>query len=285
MRDFILRTIKRLSALIPGLLVVYLAVNNVFPFLRRHDLPVLIAILVTWALTAYVFIPTVARLWHLVWPAKHLPLYSVTGDGFASDPINVAIVATKSELKTLMHDASWLPADPITFASVAKTIGSFILGRHYPTAPMSNLYLLGKRQDESWQQPILDRQSSRHHVRFWGLTLKQAYDLHILPDDLLGAAPQQRVWIGAASLDLGVSFVRYTFQVTHLVDADVNAERDYLVSCLKRSDISERHTVRITKPYSLPNIRRFRGSLESDGKLRLMVVSSGTNQGASDKSQ
>ena len=39
---------------------------------------------------------------------------------------------------------------------------------------------------------------------------------------------------GAGTKDTGISFTRFTFQVTHATYSDTNAERDFIVSELER---------------------------------------------------
>ena len=43
------------------------------------------------------------------------------------------------------------------------------------------------------------------------------------------------LWVGAGTRDTGLSFTKFTFQFTHATAADVNAERDFIISELKQS--------------------------------------------------
>ena len=93
MIQYFLRIGKRLAVLVPGLVIPYLSVNSIFPYFDTQ-LPLGFAVLFTYGLGAYVLVPAVIRLFRIIRPADHLPLYCVTPDGFASDPINIGIIGT-----------------------------------------------------------------------------------------------------------------------------------------------------------------------------------------------
>jgi LssY-like putative type I secretion system component LssY len=77
----------------------------------------------------------------------------------------------------------------------------------------------------------------RHHVRFWALSLEQTEETLGRAEFWLNtdrpADQEPALWVGAATKDTGMSFTRFTFQVTHATDADTNAERDLIISELK----------------------------------------------------
>jgi hypothetical protein len=238
-------------------------------------LPLGIAILATYVLAAYVLIPALIRLYRVVNPPKHLPLYCVTPDGFASDPINIGIVATRRELINAMEDAGWYVADPHTLRNVFRQVLAVIFGE-YPNAPMSNLYLFGRRQDIAFEIPVDAAGSSRHHVRFWATTYDKKKHLgiqnihwhdrkaHVYGDNLL--------WMGAASLDVGVRVIRHNLQISHMIDPDTNRERDLIVQQLQASGHAKKvEAVQLGKPYRLTN-RVWRGSLHTDGKMSVITL-------------
>lgn len=88
---------KRFAVLIPGIIIAVFSVHNVFPFLDKR-IPDSLAVFVTYILGAYVLIPALIRLVRIVRPINHLPLYCVTPDGFASDPVNIGIIGTRMQL-------------------------------------------------------------------------------------------------------------------------------------------------------------------------------------------
>jgi hypothetical protein len=143
-----------------------------------------------------------------------LPRITRTGDDIPGDPLNVALVGTELELKEIMLAAKWYPADPLTLRSCLEIAEASLLKRSYDDAPVSNLYLFGRKQDLAFEQPVGDNPRHRHHVRFW--KTGKPY------------ADGQTIWVGSAVYDRRVGLSRTTGQVTHVTAADIDAERAYL---------------------------------------------------------
>src|SRR5947209_3052479 len=104
MIDSIWRLAKRFAVLIPGLIIAYFSVRDVFPIFDKR-VPAVVAVLLTYIIAAYVLIPALIRFVRIVRPPSHLPMYCVTPDGFASDPINIGIIGSKDELVEAMEQA------------------------------------------------------------------------------------------------------------------------------------------------------------------------------------
>jgi hypothetical protein len=117
--------------------------------------------------------------------------------------------------------AGWYPADPTTWRTSVRISASVLLRRPYEAAPMSNLYLFGRKQDLAFQRPVGSSARQRHHVRFWR---SEAVDGDGRP-----------LWLGAATFDRDIGFSRHTGQVTHHIAADVDAERDLLLGDLEQT--------------------------------------------------
>ncbi|CAN5184834.1 LssY C-terminal domain-containing protein [soil metagenome] len=272
-----IRFAKRLAVLVPGLVIAYLSIFNIFPWLNDH-LPAVAAILITYVLAAYIFIPAIIRLFRIISPPKHLPLYCVTRDGFASDPLNIGIIGTREEVRSAMIAAGWHEADKISFRSATRLALSTVYGWTYANGPMSGLYLFGRRHDLGFQIPITGgNKGSRHHVRFWAATYQDGKKLsvrsinwqhrqaHVRDDRLL--------WVGAASLDIGVTFIRHNAQLTHLVDPNTDSERDLIAKQLQDSGQAKLHrTIKLGEPYKLINIRGLRGHLHTDGRMTILEI-------------
>src|SRR5665647_2428953 len=139
MIQFFLRIGKRFAVLIPGVVIAYLSVTHVFPYFDRR-LPLGFAIVVTYALGAYVLVPAIIRAYRIIRPAEHLPLYCVTPDGFASDPLNVAILGTRRQLIQAMEESGWYLADRHSLKNTAREALSTVYGWTYINAPVSSLY-------------------------------------------------------------------------------------------------------------------------------------------------
>lgn len=269
----VIRFIKRFFVLIPGLFMAYLAAKEVYPFLDRR-IPTGFAVFVTYILTAYLLIPALMRLIRIFIKPKHIPLYCITPDGFASDPINIGLVGTKAQVIAVMQKAGWYLADKKTIGSMFRMGLAIISSRSYPNAPLSSLYLFGRRQDLGFELPLDDNPKHRHHVRFWlsepTISKQEREHLYFWQEHSPSKPRKERqLWIGAASLDTGLAFIRHNAQITHMINPDTNAERKLIVDHLQKTgEVKKTRSVTIGKPYQLRN-RVWRGILRSDGKLTI----------------
>jgi hypothetical protein len=197
---------KRVAILAAGLIVVYLAV-------------------------AYVLLPALWKRYAHKHPSlEDVPGITHTADGIPGDPLNVALIGTKAEVMKIMLAAKWHPADPLTLRSCLEIAEATVLKRAYDDAPVSSLYLFGRKEDLAFEQPVGPDPRHRHHVRFW-------------KTDKVGGDGQP-VWVGSAVYDKRVGLSRTTGQVTHVTAADVDAERDYLFRDLERTgDLAEHYVV------------------------------------------
>ena len=146
------------------------------------------------------------------------PKTTRTAQGIPGDPLNVGLVGSESDVVHAMLRAGWNPADPITFESSVKIAASVVFRRPDPDAPVSSLYLFGRRQDLAFEKPVGHDVRRRHHVRFW-----KSPDLGDLRPPL---------FIGSATFDVRVGFSHDTGQITHHISPDIDAERDGLIADL-----------------------------------------------------
>ena len=189
--------------------------------LHLIDTKTLLLITLVWAVAAYLVVP---RLW--VRHFRRRPFFvqaarlTQTGDGHPGDPVNIGLVGSDADVVHAMTAAGWFPADPITFASSARIAADTVLRRPDDDAPVSNLFLFGRKQDLAFEQPMPGGPGKRHHVRFWQW------------DRLYQG---RHGWFGAATFDSRVGLSHTTGQVTHHIAPDVDAERDRLVSELQQA--------------------------------------------------
>lgn len=232
------RFFRRVLVVGLGIFSVWLIVFVIFR-IADNRLPWIAAVALTYGIAAYVILPRIVRVSLKILQRKHVPRYTVTGDGLPGDPVNLVLVGTLRQLRTAFACAGWSEADPLTLRSSWRMVRAFLLNRPYPTAPFSTLYLFGRGQDVGFQKAIGDSPRKRHHVRFWALSLKRAeatlgtadlwLQTHRPPD-------RERVyWVGAGTRDTGFSLTQLTFQVTHATDSDTNAERDFIIADLKNN--------------------------------------------------
>ena len=270
MIQYSLRIVKRFAVLIPGLIIAYLSVRDIFPYFDRR-LPLSLAILLTYIIGAYVLIPAIIRVVRAIRPARHLPLYCVTPDGFASDPLNIGLIGTRRQLITSMEAIGWHMADPHTPRYLIQFVLSTLLNAPYRNAPVSSLYLFGRMQDLAFERESDGKLGHRHHVRFWATTYEDTGRLdfqrihwhhrsrHVQGDNLL--------WVGAASLDKGITLIRHNLQITHMIAPDTDAERALIIGQLRKArHVTKVETIKLGDPYRLVN-RVWRGYLNTDGQM------------------
>lgn len=179
----------------------------------------LVVLLAIWAVLAYLVVPALWKSYAHRHPALDaMPDITLTGSGIPGDPLNVALIGTKQDLMKIMVAAKWYPADPLSFKSCLEIAEATVLKHPYDQAPVSSLYLFGRKEDLAFEQPVGNNPRERHHVRFW---LADKTD-----------ALNRPLWIGSAVFDQHVGISRTTGQITHVTAPDVDKERDYLMECL-----------------------------------------------------
>jgi hypothetical protein len=277
MIDYTVRFLKRFIVLVPGIIIAYVSINTIFPAFDKR-FPLAIAIFFTYVLGAYLLIPLLIRIGRIFLPARHLPMYCVTPDGFASDPLNVGVIATRAELITAMATAGWHVADSHSIRHVFRQFVTALLNQPYETAPMSYLYLFGRRQDIGFEIPLEGTRGQRHHVRFWAASYEESTQMSVKKlrwhDRNSVRKNKDLLWLGAASRDVGFAVIRHNVQITHMIDANTNVERQLIVDGLRQANLIKNvQTIRLRKPYWLMN-RALGGQLHTDGQLAVVTLRS-----------
>jgi hypothetical protein len=198
---------------------------------RMRIFQVVAGLLLLWLVAAYLIVPFVWKSY-----ARHHPSFddnpriTQTGDGHPGDPLNVSLIGTEAQIKTIMQAAKWFPAAALGLKSDIKIAADTVLSRPDDEAPVSNLFLFGRKEDLAFEQPVGDNPRQRNHVRFWK-TGKESGD-------------GRPIWIGSASYDERVGLSHTTGQITHHIAADVDNERDHLFDNLKQTgDLSDEYSV------------------------------------------
>jgi hypothetical protein len=178
--------------------------------------------LLAYFLVAYIVMPALWRTYARRHPAlDETPGITLTSDKHPGDPINVAIIGAEADFKAAMQAAGWFPADPLGLRSDVKIAADTVLKRPYDTAPVSNLYLWGRKEDLAFEQPVGGDPRKRHHVRFW--------KSHKVDDQ------ERPLWAGSATYDERVGLSHTTGEITHHIASNVDAERDHLFANLERA--------------------------------------------------
>ncbi|HEY7342374.1 MAG TPA: LssY C-terminal domain-containing protein [Ktedonobacterales bacterium] len=153
-------------------------------------------------------------------PSTNLPLTSVNRHGQPGDPINIECIGTSSQLGAAFAAAGWYRADEIDLVSSVRISLDSVFGRAYSTAPISNLYLFGHKENLAFERPGANVRQ-RDHIRFWK-TGRSASD-------------GRPIWVGSGTKDSKVELSKTNHLPTHGIAPDVDVERGLVVSELAQT--------------------------------------------------
>jgi hypothetical protein len=146
---------------------------------------------------------------------ERLPCCVTDADGQrAGDPLNVVIIGEPTDMMNSLSRSGWSFTHRIDLHTIEREIGAVVRGAEYPVAPVSSLYVFGRKQDLALQRA---RRSiaQRNHMRLW-----------LAPFRFEG----QSVWIGQVSRDIGIKVTpRSPTLTTHIIDPEVDTTREYLL--------------------------------------------------------
>ncbi len=148
------------------------------------------------------------------------PLTTFNRAGHPGDPLNVQIHSTGGQLGASFAAAGWYRADEIDLVTSLRISVDSVFGRKYSTAPVSNLYLYGRKEDYAFERPGKNVRQ-RDHVRFWN-TGRTGDD-------------GRPIWIGSATKDVKVELSHTNHLPTHGISPDLDAERQLVVSQLTQT--------------------------------------------------
>lgn len=133
-----------------------------------------------------------------------------------ADLTNLLFVGSEAQVKTAFVEAGWTRARPMSFRARLRGLLALVLKHGYQAAAVSRLDLQGRPPDLVFEKQN-DTLAQRHHVRIWREEV----------------APGRAVWVGAATHDVGITFVRRLHAFTHRIDPRIDAEREKIVNDLR----------------------------------------------------
>ena len=281
MIPFILRQIWRLLIFVLGASLLYSLIFLFWP-VSGSRLAIFVTLFFIYCTMAYVVIPALFRLYHFLIEHDHIPLYATCGDGWASDPVNIAIVTRdRRHLRRAMQQAGWYEADHHSLRNNLRVIWSIIFNKPYPNAPVSNLYLFNRKHDIAFEIPTNDNMSARtrHHVRFWRLEppKENRHDrghFDFWSSKLLKWLHRERdIWIGASTEDFRPLDIRWrTGGLTHGVRHESDKERDFIIQTLRKQKLVK--SVSTTEPGEHFKFRgqSFRTVYTTDGSIKIVQI-------------
>ena len=149
---------------------------------------------------------------------EQLPCCAADGAGRAAgDPLNVVLVGEGDQVLRSLTRAGWSFTHRIDLRTVRREVTAAIEGKAYPVAPVSSLYLFGRKQEVALQRA---RKSiaQRNHMRLWLAPFRHE---------------GRSVWVGQVSRDIGIKLTpKSPTLTTHVIDPEVDTTREYLLQSL-----------------------------------------------------
>lgn len=224
-RQVVLNGLFRILRFAFIILIGYLVYKALFEEVLTRKIHILVYIIL-WLFSSYLVLPLINK----VMTNHYLPDYFIgrsrTSDGLLGDPINLAFISEREQLIQLFLDSGWMLAEPLTLASSVHMILSSVFGYSYPTAPVSSLFLFGRKQDLAFEKEIADNPRRRHHIRIWQT-----------PTNWYLPGGKEADWLAAATYDRKVGFSAFTGQITHKINSDIDEERDFVLNSFKETDL------------------------------------------------
>jgi LssY-like putative type I secretion system component LssY len=184
-------------------------------------------------------------------------------EGNAGDMTNFLLIGSEAQVQQIFQDAGWVKVDRDTKYAVLHGVLASISKESYLTMPMSVLYLFGRPQDYGFAHAEpLTVVSTRHHLRIWKSPL---------------TLDGQPVWVGAATHDVGFERDKRNNGITHKIDPDIDAEREYVGKSL--SETGELSAImRVLPRDALKEARTATGStFHSSGEVLVMRIAAPAN--------
>jgi hypothetical protein len=192
-----------------------------------------------------------------------LPPRALNGEGREGDMLNLIFMAKEDDLRSAFARGGWLEVEK----STPQIIWHLVWQRkHYTKLPMDKLYVFGRPQDYSYSMPdpksIVAR---RHHLRIW----KTDRQMNGIP-----------LWVGAATHDVAIEFVKHQFRLFHKIDPNVDEEREFIARNLAEAkQLTSEQYMRTAEPVFEAQTATGQ-KYYSDSKMLFLQLSQGAVPGA-----
>jgi hypothetical protein len=148
---------------------------------------------------------------HLV---RALPFRTATDKtNVPSDLTNLVFLASRDALTRALDAANWGSTDPLSSRSSYAALRAIVENQGFREAPMSVLLLDGSPPAFTYAK-TLDTFFKRHHVRVYGG---------------FGTFDGLPVWTASSTHDTGIGFATRSRSFIHVIDHNIDAERDKVV--------------------------------------------------------
>ncbi len=182
--------------------------------------------------------------------------------GAPGDRVNFILIGSQEQMQAALKAAGWVTVDRTDKDAIIRGLFASFSKEAYVTMPMSELRLFGRAQDFGYAQADpLRVVASRNHFRLWKA-----------PFDLEG----QTVWVGAGTHDIGFERDQRNNGITHKIDPNTDAERDYIRDNLTQTGLVVK-TDYITPTDPVLKARTATGGeFTSDGRTLLVYLAAAT---------
>jgi len=180
--------------------------------------------------------------------------------GNPGDLVNFTLVGTEEQVTSGLKAAGWIPADKTNKEAIVSALLATLQKNVYVAVPMSILYLFGRPQDFGYERAeAVMVAAQRNHFRVWKVPF---------------ATPQnQPIWAGAGTHDIGIERdQRAPDAITHKIDQDVDAERNFIGATLQQAGQVEAMSY-MTRAQPIKSAKTATGgSIQSDGRVLVIVL-------------
>tara|TARA_R110002124_G_scaffold183401_3_gene350775 strand:+ start:3668 stop:5809 length:2142 start_codon:yes stop_codon:yes gene_type:complete len=188
-----------------------------------------------------------------------LPSHSENILGQPQEPISLIILA-KDEAAFLeaFSKAGWQLADRPGISTLSRAAFAVWFSNEYDTAPITPAFWNGQPHDFGFQAETADKSlRERHHARFWRSGFR--------------TADGQAIFLGTASFDVGLKW-----GLTHRIDPNIDAERDFLATGLSDTGlVSSQERIQLAAPVLGQNLTG--DPFFTDGKAILLRIGADSN--------
>lgn len=183
-----------------------------------------------------------------------LPRFTESISGKQQEPLNIIMVARdEASLLNAFKAAGWQPADPVTMATLARTIKTLLANDSYPAAPIAPSFWNGNINDFGFERPTPAQTArQRQHLRLWKTDL--------------ATTGKSRIFTGTVSLDAGMKW-----GLLHRMKPDIDTEREALLNdLLLGGKVTAYYKSRFVEPLSGSN---FAGDIFfTDGYVCVVII-------------
>lgn len=178
--------------------------------------------------------------------------------GNPGDMVNFAIIGTQEQVQKAFTAAGWTTVDKTTQDAIVHGLLATLSHEAYTEMPMSILYLFGRPQDLSFARADpLAVAAIRHHLRVWKST---------------ETVDGRQLWVGSATHDNGFEKDQRNGNVTHHIDPNIDAERDFIEQSFAAAGVLA-GAAYVTPSHPLKTaLTATGGSFHSDGRIVVMLL-------------